>query len=154
MDTFNMFRVAGRNGQPPPQVHRLVARALLPLLVVGLAGPLGARAQTASPAAPTEFPADAQVLTAQALKERLASHAFKATLHDQTGWRLMFKGDYIYANISTGAHDSGTWRTEGSKLCVEYQRFPNGCSEMRGSDSELFLKRTSTGEVVRLEIND
>jgi hypothetical protein len=101
-----------------------------------------------------EFPSDAQTLTAQALKDRLEGHAFKANLQDGSSWRLQFKSKYIYVNISSGANDSGTWRTEDGKLCVEYQRFPSGCSEMRGSAKDLYFKRASTGEVVLFEIND
>lgn len=100
---------------------------------------------------PTEFPSEAQAIAAQALKDRLSGRVFKARLHDQTGWRLQFKGDYIYLNISTGASDSGRWHTEDGQLCVEYQqRFPSGCSVIRASDSVIYLQRGSTGEVVVL----
>lgn len=101
---------------------------------------------------PTDYPPEAQVITAQALKDRLANHVFKARLFDRSGWRLQFKGDYIYLNLSSGASDSGRWRTEDSRLCVDYQRFPSGCSDIRATDSAIFLKRGSTGEVVALVI--
>ena len=102
----------------------------------------------------TEFPAGAQPVAAQALKDRLSDHVFKARLQDGSGWRLQFKGNYLFLNLSSGASDTGTWRTEDNKLCVEYQRFPSGCSEMRASEKEVFLKRSASGEVVRLEPND
>lgn len=117
---------------------------------------LGAHAQDAQVAnKPTiEFPPEAQPIVAQALKDRLSGRVFKARLHDHTGWRLQFKGDFVFVNISSGASDSGRWRTEDGRLCVDYQRFPSGCSDIRASDSRLFLQRASTGEVVALNLED
>lgn len=101
-----------------------------------------------------EFPPEAEPIVAQALKSHLAGRVFKARLYDHTGWRLQFKGDFIFVNISSGASDSGRWRTEDGRLCVDYQRFPSGCSDIRASDSRIYLKRASTGEVVTLIPDD
>ena len=101
-----------------------------------------------------EFPAEAQASSDQQLKESLSGHSFKASLKDGTGWRLQFKGDYIFADISSGARDTGTWHIKDGKLCTEYRLFPSGCSEVRSLEKDVYLKRGSTGEVVRLERND
>lgn len=127
---------------------------LLACVVLGMT--LGAYAQDAPVAAkpPTEFPPEAQPILAQALKDRLHGRVFKARLHDRSGWRLQFKGDFVFVNISSGASDTGRWRTEDGRLCVDYQRFPSGCSDIRASDSMIFLQRASTREVVALNRED
>lgn len=114
---------------------------------------LAAHAQLPAPAAvPMAFPEDAQLLTASQLDERLRGHVFTATLADGTGWRLDYKATgYAFANISNGASDSGKWRAEDGKMCIDYRgRFPAGCSEIRASAQALYLKRGSTGEIVTL----
>jgi hypothetical protein len=147
------FKACHTVGIPPqPAISRISEWSRHSLaLILGLSCALISQAQTA---VPIDFPAEAQALSAQQLKERLGGHSFKATLKDGTGWRLQFKGKYVFADISSGARDSGTWRIEEGKLCTEYQRFPSSCSEIRGLENMLLLKRASTGEVVRLEGND
>ena len=114
---------------------------------------LAAHGQQPAPAAvPMVYPEEAQPLTASQLDERLRGHVFTATLADGTGWRIDYKASgYAFANISNGASDSGKWRTEDSKMCIDYRgRFPAGCSEIRASAQALYLKRDSTGEIVTL----
>jgi hypothetical protein len=111
-------------------------------------------AQTApvEPKMPTEFPPDAMILAPQALQQRLEGKAFTATLVDGTGWRLDYRGEYVFVNVSTGPNDKGKWRVQGSQVCTDYERFPSGCSEMRASATRLYLKRPSTGEVVAMDV--
>ena len=101
---------------------------------------------------PTEFPADATALAPQELQQRLDGKVYTAKLVDGTGWRLDYRGPYVFVNVSTGASDKGRWRVEGSRLCTEYERFPSGCVEMRASGTRVYLKRPSTGEVVALDV--
>jgi hypothetical protein len=58
----------------------------------------------------------------------------------------------VFVNVSTGASDKGKWRVEGSQMCTEYARFPSGCVEMRASANRVYLKRSSTGEVVAMDV--
>lgn len=126
----------------------------LGLLATMLLGALSPIICSAEAAMPVEFPAEAQALSDQQLKERLSGHSFKASLKDGTGWRLQFKGGYIFVDISSGARDTGTWNIKDGKLCTEYQKFPSGCSEVRSLVKDVYLKRGSSGEIVHLERND
>lgn len=101
-------------------------------------------AQTAPEAAVlTEFPAHAVALDKQELDARLRGHVWVGKTSTGVGWRVDYKDSgYLFTDLENGARDSGTWRIEGGKLCVEYRnRFPSGCSEVRGSADALYSKR-------------
>ena len=100
---------------------------------------------------PTEFPVDALILPPQELQQRLQGKVYTAKLADGTGWRVDYRGEYVYVNLSTGPSDKGRWRVEGNLVCTEYDRFPSSCAEMRASATRLYVKRSNTGEVVALE---
>lgn len=127
-----------------------------PLLLAAALCGIAAHAQQVGPtteAARIEFPSDAEELSAAALDERLRGNAFTTSLPDGISWRLDYKSSgYVFVDVSNGARDTGKWRTEDGKVCVEYRaRFPSGCSEMRGGPAgTLYLKRNSTGEIVTL----
>lgn len=126
---------------------------LFATILGGACAALPALAQTA-PAGPlpTEFPADAQALAGPALQERVAGRVYRAQPAAGPGWRLEFKdGGYAFIDLTNGGRDSGRWRVEGTTLCIEWQRFNSGCSEMRVQGETLHLKRTTTGEVVALK---
>ena len=104
----------------------------------------------AQPAIPTEFPADAVPLAAPDLTARLGEKVFFAKMTDGTDWRYQFKGGYLFFNISSGYSDNGTWRIEGSSLCLNPKKTVASCSEMRSKGELLFIKRASNGEVATL----
>lgn len=109
-----------------------------------------ALAQNVPDAAPA-FPADAQPLAAEALKQRLADKVFevKPTSGGGRSARIEFRGDYVFADLAAGGRDTGRWRIEASSLCVEWQRRrTDGCAEMRAVGDALYLQRAN-GEVVQ-----
>jgi hypothetical protein len=112
---------------------------------------IAAGCATTSP--PQDFPAEAKVIKAPALTDRLSGRAYTAHPSNGKVWKMNFGTDGRF-NITTGEgqSDKGRWRVEDSRLCVEYEgQFPSGCSEMRAGDKMLYLKRSSTGEVVAFE---
>lgn len=111
---------------------------------------LYAASVAAQPAIPTEFPADGVPLAAPDLTARLSEKVFSAKMADGTDWRYQFKGGYLFFNISSGYSDSGTWRIEGSSLCLNPKKTAASCSEMRSKGELLFIKRASNGEVATL----
>jgi hypothetical protein len=133
-------------------ISRLPWPHAIAALLLGTMNALSAQTTPAVPNFPTEFPADAQILPPQELQQRLDGKVYTARLMDGTGWRLDYRGQYLFANVSTGASDKGKWRVEGSQMCTEYARFPSGCVEMRASANRLYLKRSSTGEVVAMDV--
>ena len=116
-------------------------------ILIGLAClPMWALAQ--APFA-TEFPDGAAVVAADDLQKRLTGRVFQMKYANGTDVRLEFKETYAYAN-SGSRPDSGKWRTDGSKLCIEWQRFPSGCSEVRTVADALYVKRFTNGEIVQM----
>ena len=115
---------------------------------------LASQAQTGTePAAATaDFPATAQTPTAAELGNHLGGKVFKDKTAAGQGWRLDFRASgHMFADISTGARDSGTWRSEDGKVCFEYRgRFPSGCAEVRIAPQALYYLR-GTGEIVTLQ---
>ncbi len=70
-----------------------------------------------------------------------------------TSWRLQYQSSgYVFTNGSTGARDSGKWRTEDGRICVDYVGpFPSGCNEVRISGNAIYFKGLTTGEIFALE---
>jgi len=103
-------------------------------------------------ALPIDFPDGAQSPTAAQLAEQLGGRVFTAKLFDGVTWRMEYQSSgYLFLNVSTGQRDSATWRTEDGRVCLEFRgRFPSGCTEFRMRGDTLYLKRSSTGEVVAL----
>lgn len=104
-------------------------------------------------AVPVDFPAGAQAPNAAQLAERLGGQVFTAKLANGVTWRMDYKSSgYLFFDVSTGQRDTAKWRTEDGRLCLEFRgAFPSGCTEFRTSDDRLYLKRSSTGEVVALD---
>lgn len=81
---------------------------------------------------PQEFPPNAASISADQLKERLTDRVFTARMTDGKDWRWEWKSSgYIFLNISGGYSDSGKWRTEDGKVCVEMNKSGASCSDMR-----------------------
>lgn len=121
------------------------------MLAAWLAAPALAAAQgAAAPAVPTEFPPEAQALGDAALRERFSGRVLRAQPATGPGWRLEYKDTgYVFMDLTNGGRDTGRWRVEGTRLCIDFQRFPSGCNEIRALGEVLYLKRGS-GEVVAL----
>lgn len=114
-------------------------------------------APTAAPApAGMDFPADAQPLSASELDARLRGRVYSTTLPNGAGWRADYKtSGYVFVNTTSGGSDTGQWRIEEGKVCVEYRgRFRSGCTEMRASPDGLYAKSHATGEVFKLTPRD
>ncbi|HRK38515.1 MAG TPA: hypothetical protein PK347_09005 [Burkholderiaceae bacterium] len=103
----------------------------------------------AQPTFPTEFPPGAVTLSPDDLKQKLTGNVFNMTYANGAAVRLEFKETYVYVN-SGNSSDSGKWRAEGSQLCIEWQRFQSGCSDMRMVESTLYVKRITNGEIVKM----
>ena len=100
----------------------------------------------------TEFPADAVTLAPVELQQRLEGKVHTVRLANGASWRLDYRGEYVFVNLSTGPSDKGRWRVDGSQVCTEYVRFPSSCTEMRASANRLYFKRASTGEVLAMDV--
>lgn len=102
---------------------------------------------------PKDFPSDAKLIAAQALKDRLSGRGFTARQANGVGWDMTYDPDGRFTmRTSNGLMDQGRWRAEDNRVCIEFEgRFPSGCSEMRVSPNRLHLKRASNGEVVALD---
>lgn len=112
--------------------------------------PLPAVAQAS---AEQEFPADAQVLSASELDARLRGKVYTATLASGVGWRGDYKASgYVFANTTNGVSDTGKWRTEDGKVCVEYRgRMRSACNEVRAIGQALYVKNSAMGVVTVLQ---
>lgn len=120
---------------------------LRPLL---LCAPLWALAQNV----PTDFPADAQPLAADALRAAIAGKRFAATPAQGPSMRVEYKTNgWVFAETTTGFRDTGTWRVEGSSVCATWQRNPagSGCGEVRLKGEQLYVRRVSNNEVLVLQ---
>ena len=127
--------------------HKLTHVPRLAILCLGLM-PTLAGAQTAG--LPT-FPPDAQPVAPEVLREKLTGKSFSYRTASGSEARLQFKSDFVYVNAGP-TNDSGRWRTEGSQMCIEWNRIPNsGCSEARMLGNTVYLTRVANGEVIRLE---
>ena len=97
-----------------------------------------------------EFPPGVSSMSAQGIESAVANGLFRARFADGVQLRYQFKGQYLYLDTSRGARDTGRWTAQDGQLCVEFRQFPSGCSEIRQEGEYLWLKRASTGEVIRL----
>ena len=129
------------------------AAASLPVQAQGTPPPsseAGGVAATAAAPAAQDFPADAQELSASALDAHLRGKVYTATLANGMRWRGDYKASgYVFVNLSNNAKDSGTWRTEEGKVCVDYRgSFRSGCTQVRsGAQQVLYARNSATGVV-------
>lgn len=108
----------------------------------------------ASSGLPTAFPAEAQPIKADTLKERLNGRTYTGRLANGVGWEMTYAADGRF-NMRTGNGDTdwGRWRTEDNRLCVDFEgKVRSGCSDVRANEKSIFLKRNSTGDVVSLKV--
>ena len=98
---------------------------------------------------PTEFPAGAETLQPDDLQKKLAGRVVQMKYANGADVRLEFKDAYAYVD-SGRSSDSGKWRVHESQLCIDWQRFPSGCSQVRTVGDALYVKRLTNGEVVQM----
>ncbi|WP_309680750.1 hypothetical protein [Polaromonas sp.] len=104
----------------------------------------------AQSAFPTAFPDGATPMTAEALKQRITGKVF--TIIPAAGAQMRVQYQDTYAFVNSGSFsDSGKWRVEGSSVCIDWQKIPGGCSEMRTVGDAIYTKRASNGEVVIMQ---
>ena len=103
----------------------------------------------AQAAFPTDWPADAQSLTADVLRQRLVGKTFLAKSLTGSDVRTEYKDAIVFINTGETS-DSGKWRTEGSSVCIEWKRLRAACSEVRAVGDVLYVKRANNGEVMAM----
>lgn len=96
------------------------------------------------------FAAEAKPLEAEALRVRVSGKAFSYKTAAGNTVRVEYKDNgYAFVNVGS-SNDSGKWRVEESTVCVEWSRFPAGCSDFRSLGETLQVKLRSNGEIVLL----
>jgi hypothetical protein len=116
------------------------------LLIFLLLSPL-ARAQT--PAA-TVFPAEAAPLNSEAMVKMFTGKVFTYKSASGVDVRLQYDSDnFAFVNIGE-IRDSGKWRIENSTVCVEWQKSPPFCSEIRVAGDVIYAQRVGGKTVVVL----
>jgi hypothetical protein len=103
----------------------------------------------AQAAFPTDWPASAQLLTADALRQRLVGKTFVAKSVTGSDVRTEYQETFAYINVGETS-DSGKWRTEGSTVCNEWKRLRPACSEIRAVGDLLYVRRANNGEIMAL----
>jgi hypothetical protein len=123
------------------QVFKTGAAGLVALLVVLQA--------TASDG----FPDGATTPDAAAVQQHVTGKAFKFGLPNG-GWaRLQYRdGDY-FLDTSSGHHAQGSWRTQDGQLCGTLAGRDEVCSQVRLVGDQMYLRRASSGEVVKLAVD-
>lgn len=129
-------------------IHTVVTGILL-----ATSGALWAQSAAPEAAKPAEFPADATVPAAAELAGLLANKVWHAQFANGQKVRYQFRGDYVYIDLSPGASDTGSWRTEDGRLCAEMRRFPSGCSDTRLVGGNIVIRRVVNGELVVIAPN-
>ena len=98
---------------------------------------------------PTEWPNGAHPLSPAELRQRLVGRSFVAKSLTGPDVRTQYQETYAYINVGSTS-DSGTWKTEGSAVCNEWQRLRAACSEIRLVGEVLYVKRANNGEIMAL----
>lgn len=124
---------------------RLAHFSCLTLLALCTAQP--AQADTAA-----GFPPTAVALEPAALQARLAGQVFRTVDGQGRSWRLEYSRlGHLFVDIGSGFRDDGPYRVEGSQVCVRLQRSGASCTEYRLAGDVLYLKRSSNGEILKLD---
>jgi hypothetical protein len=111
-------------------------RVLAWLLAMSVCGPLLAQIP-ANPEGTTPIAGDE-------LRARVAGKVFTWMAPNARGAaRLQYdENGFAFINAYGGQNDSGKWRVEGSQLCIEWQRFPSSCGEVRVKGAGFIIKRS------------
>jgi len=134
---FKSERVVCPTAQERLMRIALIACLFAPVLAIAQAG------------FPTEFPVGATPLQRDDLQKKLAGRVVLMTYANGAEVRSEFKDTYAYVN-SGKSSDTGMWRVQESQLCIDWQRFPSGCSDVRVVSELLYVKRVTNGEIVQM----
>lgn len=133
------------------RLHRFFLNTCLSLITTcGLCCAAWAQASNT----PSDFPAEAQTLPAEALKARLAGQKFSAQYANGMTANMHFGADQsMQLDLSTGMQAKGTWRVEGSQICFQFGAgAPSGCGESKATATKVFMRRYTNQEVVQFEV--
>jgi len=101
---------------------------------------------------PTEFPAGSVPLEGEALRKRIEGQTYWVKPADGNEFRVQYLASKeVFLNIyfpGRTLSDTGTWRIEGSSVCVEWRQVKSGCTAHHLVGDQLYVKRASNGEVV------
>ncbi|MBA4256200.1 MAG: hypothetical protein C0445_10035 [Polaromonas sp.] len=103
------------------------------------------------PPFPTAFPDGARVLEPAETRQWLTGKVAHMTYANGAQVRVEYKERYAFLNTGAAA-DSGTWRVEAGQVCIDWQRFPPGCFDVRAVGDVMYAKRATNGEIVRMEL--
>lgn len=102
-------------------------------------------------ASPPEFPAEAQAITPEAMKERLAGKKFTSRYSNGMTVTLHYSADQaLQLDMSTGLSARGTWRVDGAQICMQFQNAPSGCGESKATATQIYFRRYTNQEVIQL----
>lgn len=133
-------------------VYKQRARTALTLiLALAVLSPAAWPQTTASP---SEFPAEAQAISPDALKARLAGNKFTSKYSNGTLATMSYEVDQsLQLDMSTGFSTQGTWRVDGSQICLQFGAgLPSGCGESKATEKHLYLRRFVNQEVIQLDL--
>ena len=144
-----------QRSKPKPEAEsgKSAADAVIGLLespIVAAVLAAGAAAAPGVAGAPTEFPGDAQSISAADLARKVSGKVFSVDLQNGMRWRLDYKANgYLFVNVSNGMATSGPWRAEDGRLCTHMRGGSASCNEVREQGQRLYLKRDN-GDVIAL----
>lgn len=95
-----------------------------------------------------DFPPDASMPSAEAVKAHLEGKVFNVQIADGSSWRVEYNRGYMYLDTSQGYKTSGPWRAEAGQMCAELKGRPPGCNAVRMREGVMLYQRPS-GEIVR-----
>lgn len=107
----------------------------------------------AQASAPSNFPSEAHTLSPQALQERLAGKRFTSRYANGMTATINYGADQaLQLEMSTGLSAQGTWRVNGSQICMQFQAVPpSGCSEFKATATHIYMRRYTNQEVIQLQ---
>lgn len=105
-------------------------------------------------AEPTTFPDGTAPTPAAELNDFVKDKIFTTTRSDGMAGRFNYRSDgkfeVFYQKSGFTAKESGTWRAEDGKLCVDDPLNGKACNEVRAQPPNLYYKRNSNGQVMTL----
>lgn len=101
---------------------------------------------------PTEFPPGAVTVPPDDLQKKLTGRVAQMKYANGAEVRVEYRDSYAYINVGNSS-DSGKWRVQATQVCIDWQRFPAGCFEVRAVGDVLYAKRATNGEIVAMPLN-
>lgn len=123
------------------------------ILILALAC-LSRAAWSQTTASASVFPAEAQAIPSDTLKERLAGNRFTSQYSNGVIVTMSYGADQsLLLDMSTGFSARGTWRVEGSQICLQLGADqPSGCGETKATATHLYFRRFTNQEIIQLVV--